>query len=410
MPFIPFEDVPLYLGVNGHEGQFIFAESASISVSQPMSISRQVDDNIIQITSYGDGGSMVYEPQDFVEEIDFLVTLGPTNGPPRPLSTSIANIPAGTKILFPGNKELFFSNNIQPNGNDYVVSLYAESGFNLTEEEAQQGIFYPEYKNHASGPVVGSLNVNFYPNTGNLQSFFNITGQSDPSKFPPIDEERITGYIGNFRFQHAYLKSFEFSLSPNSFSQASASFDIYGTLDEDSTIIENYFNPDLYQQLSIAHGQNSQIGGTSKLGINHPLSFSYKIEVDRNPRYGIPTNNNYLNAKALNDRSDSNNSYGNFLVPDRVSKQKTTISMSLQGEGLNVDLLEDGFHGKQAKITASIYDLNYNDYGFDGTMNNNSTNGFMHTFNCNGTVMNQSLSVNSAGFLEGSISVAEIIQ
>ena len=30
MTFIPYEDVPLYLALDGQEGEYIFAESASI--------------------------------------------------------------------------------------------------------------------------------------------------------------------------------------------------------------------------------------------------------------------------------------------------------------------------------------------------------------------------------------------
>ena len=36
MKFLPYEDVPLYLGVSGHSGEYILAESASLSVSQDL--------------------------------------------------------------------------------------------------------------------------------------------------------------------------------------------------------------------------------------------------------------------------------------------------------------------------------------------------------------------------------------
>ena len=34
MKFLPYEDVPLYIAVSGQAGEYIFAESASISVDQ----------------------------------------------------------------------------------------------------------------------------------------------------------------------------------------------------------------------------------------------------------------------------------------------------------------------------------------------------------------------------------------
>ena len=227
MKFLPYEDVPLYLSVNGQNGEYIFAEQASLSVSHDLAVSRQLDDNIIQICEYGVGSSMQYSPVTFSSNSSFFCTLGPTKGPPRPLATSIFKIPSGTEVTFPNNKHLYFTKDVMPDGKDYVIELESKSGnWSLTEDEAQNGYFEPIYNYVSQGPLRGNLDVNFYPNTGNLQSFFNITGLSDPLAYPPIDEEKITGHFGEFIFNDAYLNSFSFSISPNAIIQASASFDI----------------------------------------------------------------------------------------------------------------------------------------------------------------------------------------
>ena len=32
----------------------------------------------------------------------------------------------------------------------------------------------------------------------NLKHFFNITGLVDPAQFPPVNEDRLTGHLGDF--------------------------------------------------------------------------------------------------------------------------------------------------------------------------------------------------------------------
>ena len=392
MKFLPYEDVPLYLSVDGHNGEHIFAESASLSVNQPLSAVRKIDDNIFQICAYGISDDMQYASQ-VMFPVDmggpFPVTLGPIKGPPRPLSTSIHKIPADTEIKFPNGKQLFFAEDVFPNGHDHIVNVYSKSGnWTLSESESQSGYFDPIFKNAATGPIQGDLSVNFYINTGNLQSFFNITGLSDPTQFPPIDEEKITGYFGDFRFSDAYLNSLDFSISPNSISQASASFTVYGELDYDDSITSSYYSSNDYSQKSIAHGSTTKLLGIGGLGIDHPVGFNYSINVERIPRYSVPTGSSYDSAG---------------LVPDRVAKSKTTVSMTVDGEGLDPNILSEGFGGKRANLRVELMDLSYQNF-------EDNSNGFMHAFACSGSIQSQSLSVNSAGYLNGSVSVVQQIK
>ena len=239
MKFFQYEDVPLFLGVSGKSGEYIFADQASISVSQELNPVRYLDDNIIGFT-----GTTGYSMSAGVNSYTF----GPSGGPPQPISTSIYKIPSGTKVTFPNNKYLFFDDDVSPNGHNYISNLRSYSGFVLNSEESQMGHFDPIYKYTSSGPVKGSMSVSFYVNNGNLPHFFNITGLSNPSQYPPIDEERVTGHLGDFRFSNAYLKKLSFSLAPNSMSKAQANFDIYGSLVEDLSITPNYYSSSLYKQ------------------------------------------------------------------------------------------------------------------------------------------------------------------
>jgi hypothetical protein len=387
MKFLPYEDVPLYLAVNGQDGEYIFAEQATISVNQGVDGCRQIDDNLIQICEYGFGSSMNYSSTTFQTNNHKFCTLGPPKGPPRPLATSIFKIPKDTKITFPNGKNLYFSDDIYPDGKDYVVRLHSKDGnVSLTEDEAQNGYFEPIYNYASQGPVAGSMQVNFYTDKGNLQNFFNITGASNPLLYPPVDEERITGHLGEFAFDHAYLKSFSFSIAPNSIIQASASFDVFGTLEKNSELINNYHSSSEYSQSSIPHGKHSEIVGHSALGVNHPVSFTYQISVERLANYTAPTG--------------SETNVG--LVPNRNSKSSTTVSMSLGGDNLDPDILSDGFNGKRANLNVILSDLDYENF-------EDNSEGELNTFSCNGVITSQNLSVSSQGHLNGSISVVQNI-
>jgi hypothetical protein len=388
MSFLPYEDVPLYLARNGSLGQYIFSENASISVNQPLTTKRQLDDNKIRICAEGAGGNLVFNDINFTANVVKQVTLGPIGGPPIPLATSIYKIEQDSEISFPNGKKLYFANDIEPDGFNYVIPVYSDIDLTLNEDEAQQGFFRPLHDHATSEPIKGSLNVNFYINKGNLPSFFDVTGIATPEMFPPIDEERLTGFLGDFCFDNAYLRSLQFSLSPNAISQASASFDLYGELKYVEGHTDNYYSSDLYAQQAIPHGQESAIIGADAFGQNNVSDFTYSINVDRTPRYECPTIN-------------SDSSVG--LVPNRVTKKRTTISMSLTADHLATDLLYSGFNGKRGVVKVDLKDLSY-----DGFEDNSS--GLLHTFKCDGVVSSQSLSVQSAGYLMGSINISQTIE
>ncbi len=376
MKFFTYEDVPLFLGVSGHSGQYIFAEQANIGVSQSSTVTRYLDDNIIRLTGTSDL---------LISEGTSEYTLGPSGGPPQPLSTSIYKIPSGTKVTFPNNKNLFFEEDVSPNGHNFITNLRSYSGYTLTCEESQSGYFNPIWRYSNQAGIGGILNVSFYPNSGNLPSFFNITGLSNPSQFPPVDEERITGHLGNFRFENAYLKSFGFSVAPNSISRANATFSVYGNLTEDSSLIDNYYSSSLYEQQSIPHGMKTEIVGTSDNGISNVTSFSYSISTQRIPKFTVGTG----------DRTSNQG-----IVPARVAKAATNISMAIKGESINPNIFSNEFGGKRANLEVNLRDLGYQDFS-------DNSQGFLTSFQCSGIVESQNLSVGSEGYLQGSFSVKQ---
>ena len=74
--------------------------------------------------------------------------------------------------------------------------------------------------------------------------------------------------------------------------------------------------------------------------------------------------------------------------------------MSIEGDNLDPNILIDGFNGKRANLKATLSDLNYQNF-------TDNSNGYIHEFSCEGVIASQALSVNSAGYLNGSITVKQ---
>lgn len=390
MKFKPYEKVPLYIATEGHVGEYIFADSASFSVSQDINVSRQLDDNILQICAFGDGSNLSFnETMVFTPGTPTLCVLGPIGGPPKPLATSIFSIPKDTKITFPNQKFLYTFSEIKPHGQNYLIQLYSQnSNVTLTPYEAQNGYFEPNFNYVSSSPIKGSLDVDFYIGENNLQHFFNITGLSDPSVYPPINNETASGFLGDFKFSSAYLTQFSFSIGANSMIQAQASFDVYGNLIEDPTLSANYYSSSLYQQQSVPHADRSKIIGLSSIGMNDAVSFSYNATISRYPRYEAPTENFIPEVGFL---------------PERVSKRETSVSISVEGDNLDPSILQKAARNENIQITCELHDLSYESA-------DNNTAGLLSSFNCNGAVSQQNLSVTSLGYLNGSVTINQNLQ
>lgn len=387
----PYDDVPLYLSVEGsNTGEYIFADSASLTLSQTIKASRQLDDNILQICAYGDGSDMLFNDMFiFKEGVHELVVLGPIGGPPRPIASSIDKIEKDSKITFPNGKILHFSEEVNPNGHDFLTKVYSPNGsVMLSEYEAQNGYFEPSFKYVADTPIKGTLDVDFYVNEGNLPHFFSITGLANPTEFPPINNDRVTGFLGDFAFYGAYLTKFAFSISPNSVIQAQASFDIYGNLIKDESLSANYYSSDLYKQQSIPHGETSKIVGLSSIGFNYALGFSYSASISRYPKYEVPTGD-YIPSVGF--------------LPSRASKRQTNVTITVEGDNLDPSVLHKVMNQENVEVICELRDLSYKDY-------RNNSAGLLSQFYCYGAVESESLSINSRGYLNGSVTISQVLQ
>lgn len=160
-PFARYEDVPLLLAHEGDDPVFIFADSASIGVSQQINSKKFDDDYKISLAMQtGD----IYFP----EAMESGFTLGPKDGPAYKVPESIEVIRAGAKISFPSKQSLVLTEDLHPG--DYHVKVRS-TGETLLSYNNDIEFGEVDVVRHyaADNGARGNLSISYYMNTGNIQ-------------------------------------------------------------------------------------------------------------------------------------------------------------------------------------------------------------------------------------------------
>ena len=377
-PFFRYEDVPLVMASEGQEPVLVFANSASISASQPIAPKKFVDD--FNISFALQTGDIHFKS---AHESGFL--MGPRNGPGLKLPESIEVIKSGSKISYPSGQSLIVSQDVYPG--DYHIKVRSTGETTLRyDEDIEQGEIEVLRNYAAEGPTKGSISVNYYMNTGNIHSFFDVTGLIDPKSYPQVNEGRVTGYLGDYFFDNAYVRDISFSAEPFQVIQTTVNLDLYGNIryvEGNAEKITNDYGCLKEDQRTVPHAINTKIEGSSDAGISYPLNFSYNIAATRNPSFEVP-----LSGSAGTDGE----------VPVRVTKESIDITASINGEKLDPYL----------KITGKRADLNVklSDIGFNTGFTDNKF-GKLKDFKLYGVIGANNLSVSEGGYLQGNASVKQ---
>ena len=396
-PFVRYEDVPLLLAHEGDSPVFIFANNASIGVSQQITSKKFDDDYKISLAMQtGD----VYFPEAM--ESGFL--LGPKDGPAYKVPESIEVIRKGAKISFPSNQSLVLTEDLYPG--DYHVKVRSTGETLLSyNEDIEFGEVDVVRHYAASNGARGSLSISYYMNTGNIHSFFDITGLVDKEIYPQVHEGKITGSLGDYKFNDAYIREMSFNARPYQVIETNIQIEIYGTLDYEEGISEDLINNGYYctrqEQITVPHAVGTKIEGIKNIGMEYPLDFTYTVSTDRSPTYEMDI------SGYLGDGGE---------VPVRVNKESIDITAQVMGEKLDPYL----------QITGQRADLNVklSDIGFSEEFTDNNQ-GLLGEFRLIGNVVypektpeiellesygvvdSDNLSVSDQGFLQGRASIKQ---
>ena len=253
MFFKTYDNVPISLGTTDSAAKVIFATNSSISIAQPIESKIFLNDSIISFAGTGN--------IDFTADSVQKLLLGDYSGYGYPIPESVRSIPSGSEIRFPNCKQLYTSGEFK--SGDYFIDVYSTGNLTLSGGyETQYGIVNPVRNYCTESPIAGTLDVTFYLSGQNIEDFFNVTGATGAlaaCQYPPINEERVTGSFGDWKFNHAYLKSLSFSAVPYQPIRSRASFDLYGSLDYNEGFGATLINSsDLKNQKRLPQGAASE--------------------------------------------------------------------------------------------------------------------------------------------------------
>lgn len=394
-PFLAYEDVPLVLSDEGGEPVFIFASNASIGVSQSIQ-SKKFDDD------YRISFSMQTGDINFtgVEEKEFL--LGPKEGPGVRVPESIEIIRKGMKISYPSKQSLIVAKDVYPG--DYYMTVQSTGYTNLDYHNDVEHGEVDVVRNYAADQGVrGRLNISYYMNTGNIHSFFDITGLLDKEIYPQVNEGKITGVLGDYSFSDAYITEMSFNARAYEPIETQISLDIYGSLEYVSGQAKSIIDNDYYcyrrEQLTVPHSVGTKLEGIENIGMEYPLDFTYSISVDRSPTYHIPE------SGVIGDDGE---------IPVRVNKTSIDITADIMGEKLDPYLK---ITGQRADLVVRLSDIGF-ETGF--TDNNKGEIGefrlvgnlvypepIPEQLKSYGIVDQDTISISDGGFLRGRASIKQ---
>jgi hypothetical protein len=249
-----------------------------------------------------------------------------------------------------------------------------------------------EFVKHAAvSPLRGQLEIKFLINsdkftTNNIDKLFDIRNG--------MNGDAIHGNIvGRYFFDNMYLKSFSFSLSPYSVIEASASYDIFGSVKKTS---ERRFN---ITNLNIAHGLKSfgemKANNQSADNISGQFEISslqYSIQVNRKVHYHIRGSEHSSVATTANG-----------ALPARVSLENIEAEMSVESNEIIPNLNPYGDYQSGTIV--------------DG-LSSASLSAFLYTlqgdkvakFSCTGKIQSESLSISEGQYAKGNLTIREIIK
>ncbi len=335
-PFYRYEDVPVLLAEEGKDPVMVFATAASISANQPLEPKKFVDDYNISFADAKENLNF-----EGVEQKEFL--LGRVGGPGIKVAESVEIIKSGQRISYPNGQSLEVARDLNPGDYHVLVQSTGDTYLDINND-VPYGEVDVLRSYAAQGEVRGRLNISYYMNSGNLDTFADLTGLSDPTIYPQINEKKITGSIGDYKFNDAYLTELSFSARPFEIIEANVDLDVYGKMNYEEGwsehVLENM--PCIRESRYTApHAMNTKIYGANGVGIDYPLNFDYTISCNRYPDLTVPI------SGFIGDDGE---------LPNRVAKNEIDITISIEGEKLDPFLK---ITGQRADITILLSDIGF---------------------------------------------------
>lgn len=305
------------------------------------------------------------------------------------------------------------------------VQLFATRANLSIETSLQRDVRLEKYSKRTAGALInsprlvptdgvkGTFSIDFVisapqfytDNDGNnvIESIFNI------SKDMPPELTRI-GRVGNYRFFNAGIKSFSFEMQPFSLINATAEYEIFGSVVEVGPKALPYI--DVGDVVNPAEGLKS-FGTVSANGINLATSSQYNIELI-SARYSVQAKRKYNFTIRANEHPVSRFIPG-AIMPYRVSFEEITKTISMKTNKIipmmnESGVLQDSYDDlnmEALEVNLSLYEAR-DTSGAAGTDGSESKN--LANFACSGNITSQSLEASDGSYLSGDFEVMQVIK
>ncbi len=242
--------------------------------------------------------------------------------------------------------------------------------------------------------VVSAQHFNRNGGENNIISIFNLNRQMSPGLTK-------VGRIGNYRFYNAGLKNLSFQMRPFSLIQASAEYEIFGSVVEvaDKALPVDDINPAEGLKSFGSVAANGLVLNDSSTFDVQLISADYKVNASRKFNYTIRANEHPVTKFVP----------GAFM-PYRVSLAEITIDCSVKSNKIISNLNEygnmqesfDDLDNRQVELGLNLYEAR--DIGGTGESSH------LAEFKCIGAVTSQNLSVSGGSYLSGDFNVQQVIK
>jgi len=285
-----------------------------------------------------------------------------------------------------GGKDLFASSaNLSISPALEVERVYGEYDTTIAGAKTNFVNFAPTQGLRGQLEVSFFISAEQFANDGNpntINRMFDIAaGMSEA----PINDN----IVGRYSFNNMYLKSFAFDMSPFQIVRATASYDIYGSVER---VIDRRFNK---SEVDFAHSLKS-FGGLSASGVSEDefeiASLKYNILVNRKVHDHIRANEN-----------TSVNTTANGTSPVRVTVESIEKEMTIESS----EMLENinAYGDKQDSTTP----FGLSDSRIDAFLLSMQGERIAR-FSANGKIQTQSMNIAEGQYAKGNITIKEIIK
>ena len=267
---------------------------------------------------------------------------------------------------------------------------------------------YGDYDPSISGAKTEFVNFSPIQNLkGKLEFSFYISAETFAKNGTPNNIDRLfdikkgmsenpinTNQVGRYFFDNMYLNSFNFRLSPFQLIEASASYDIYGTIRKETNYFFRKTEVDFAHSLK-SFGEMKASGSSADNAIDSQFeisSLAYSVVVNRK----IHNNIRASEHTSVNTRAEG-------VLPVRVSVETIESEMTIEANDMIPNLNSYGDQQnsfspegiQDSEIFANLYSV-------QGVK--------LATFSTKGKIQSQSMSISENSYAKSNISIKQIIK